>query len=344
MMRAMSRVDVDIEKAIRCARTVSATARATVGLAKARAAVQKDWSEEMHPRAENGRFGSGGGGAESAPAKPAAEPKLTPQRTWVDKVPEGVLRPGDSETWQAHFDKNPDEGGKPTQERFEQVHKPIMRAALDHVRSVGEGEKKIAIMSMGGPGSGKSSILKAAGIDERAFVVADPDGCKSGLPEYQKALDPAATYKGAAFMAHEESSYLAKQIRDEAIRTNKNLIIDGTGANADKFGRVIDHLKANGYEVRVVMPHIEVDEAAKRVQLRAERSGRLVPSPIVKEAYSKIPHNFERIAAKADTAHLFDNRGAAPKLVFSSAGGQTTEHDPEFMTYFRGRYGVPRSD
>lgn len=293
-----------------------------------------------------------GGGGEKPAGKPAKDPSsgqpaLTPQCNWVQEIPPGILQPGHDQTWQDHFTGNPDPEvarqtgepvGKPTPER-QALHDSIKRDALDHVKPVAEGEKKIAIMSMGGPGSGKSTVLKAAGIDETRFVKVDPDGVKGSLPEYQKATAPDATYRGAALMAHEESSYVAKEIRDEAIATGKNVIIDGTCANAAKSEALIDHLKAQGYEVRLVMPHIEVEDAMQRVSDRAERSGRLVPEKIVRDNYAKIPQNFERLAAKADAAALFDNSSKPPpQLVMSRQNGQTVDHNGDFMAGFRARY------
>src|SRR5574338_68588 len=93
------------------------------------------WAEEDHPRDESGKFTSGGA--------PKSEKKEKPVRQWTDERPEHMP----AETWQAHYDKHPDQGGQASKERREQVHDPIIRDALDSVKAPAKGEPKIAIMT-----------------------------------------------------------------------------------------------------------------------------------------------------------------------------------------------------
>jgi 8-oxo-dGTP pyrophosphatase MutT (NUDIX family)/predicted ABC-type ATPase len=313
---------------------------------------RQDWNPEQE-RDERGRFGQGGtGGAgkpvtRGAPARAASQGPRPPfvahppghiegARTWTD-TPPAVMK-GRTETWQLHYDAHPDKGGKPSAERYAEVHKPLEDEALSHAAPVPAGVEKIAIMTMGAPASGKSSALR--GVDKSKFVTVDPDAIKEKLPEYQAAVaDHDNTFKGAALMAHEESSAVAKEILRKAIANGQNVIVDGTGAHAGNFLDKMRALQAAGYHVHVAMPHLEASEGMKRLIDRAEKTGRMVPHDFARKAYETIPRNFERIAREADSFKLVDDSGKEPRTVWEGEkGGPDHVHDPAFVDAFRGRY------
>ena len=291
------------------------------------------------PRDDHGRFASTGGLASWAakrsgesPGKVIAEAQTG--RHWTDKLPKG-MKP---ETWQAHFDKHPDKGGKPDAERAK-LHETIIAKALEGVKSPAHDEQKVAIFTMGGPASGKSSMLK--GIDSTRFVKVDPDSIKEQLPEYKQATEPGNTYRGAAKMVHEESSYIAKQVLARAIGEGKHVIVDGTGANIDSVGRKMQKLKDAGYHVHVAYSHLgDVKEAIARNKARAEKVGRFVPEEFVRRAYHDIPRNFERIARNADSFAVHDSSRAGSPVVWErTPDGKELQRDPSFVASFRSRYG-----
>jgi phage-related protein (TIGR01555 family) len=280
--------------------------------------------------------------------KPAAIPKV---EKWVDHI-EGEPK----ETWEKTMTGNPDPernpnaaSAKPTPER-QPLHDKIAADYLDKVQPVPAGEEKVAVLTMGGPASGKTSLVKSMGIDESRFVSVDPDGIKERFPEYQKATGgawkegdgPRTAAKDAAFMAHEESSFLAKRIRDTAIEQGKNVVIDGTGANADKFVDMMGQLKEKGYKVKVIYPDLDAEAGIPRMMARAEKTGRVVPEAFARKAYAKIAPNFQKIAAAADSFTMFDARPdmaqGGTKLVWSrDSSGKETVHDPGFVAEFKKR-------
>jgi ppGpp synthetase/RelA/SpoT-type nucleotidyltranferase/predicted ABC-type ATPase len=287
-------------------------------------------------RDDAGRFGSGGSGAK--PPKLTREDQaqalkrdyegraqVPTKREWVEgKQPD---------TWEDHFDKDPEKGGKPSKERIAEVHQPIVDEALGAATSVPAGEQPTAILTMGGPASGKSSGL--ATFDKSNTVHVDADAIKEQMPEYIEGV--RGGLRDSARMAHNESSYIAKQIRERAIADRKNLIYDGTGRNREPFEETIDKLKAKGYKVTVMMSDLTVEEGLARAQGRAERISRYVPDDAVKGAYQTIPKNFEHFAAKADSWVLFDNHGDKPRAVWTGSGGKTAINDPAYVESFKAR-------
>lgn len=241
---------------------------------------------------------------------------LEGKREWVGKQTnpekmefEGQFAGHGKQTVDDHFI-----GGKPTTARAQFHEREIIEPAFEGKKTAAElGQAKpVAILTMGGPASGKGVVLGKLhehGVDQSTFVHVDPDEVKGKLPEYQAQVPKGGgkTFIGAAAQVHEESSFVAKQIRDRAIDAGHNVVIDGTGGNADKFIQMIDHLKAKGYDVQVHHPHLDVDEGVKRALARAERGGRHVPEKFIRETYENIERALPRIQEAAGSSyHRYD--------------------------------------
>lgn len=287
---------------------------------------------EDQARDERGRFASGGGGGASGGLAGWAGQRAG-KRNWSDEPPRGMAK----ETWEKHFNGDPRTGGKPTEERARDVHAPIIADALK-ARPPGPGEQKTVIMTMGGPGSGKSSIMK--GVDESRFVTVDPDAVRTKLPEYKQATQGDTVYRNAAAMTHEEASYISKQILSKAIQNGQHVIVDGTGASADSMLAKMKQFKDAGYHVHLSFAHLnDVEEAVKRVESRAEKTGRYVPESFVRSAYKSIPKNFGKISAAADTFAVYDTSRKDAAVIWEKDHGGEKRHDPAAVTAFKAQHG-----
>jgi len=257
--------------------------------------------------------------AKAATTKAEGGGAVTGQRTWTTVPPASLVK----ETFQTHF-----VGGKPTAERQAKVHDPILKEALANVRPVAPGAKKIAIMTMGGPGSGKSSAI-ANEKKSGNFVSVDPDEIRTKLPEWKDATRKGATYMGASAKTHEEASYIAKEMQKQAIEQGKNVNIDGTGGNTKNYVDKIKALKDAGYEVHVAFTHTPEGEGVKRAEKRAEGAGRMVPRETAAKTYAALPKTLAAARKLATSLSVFDNTpaGGRPRLVFSSRGGKDTAHE-----------------
>lgn len=255
---------------------------------------------------------------------------IPPRGPWVQK-----LKGMPDDTLKAHT-----KDGKVTPER-KVLHEQIAQKFLASVQPVPEDKSPVSVLMMGGPASGKSSMVRAQGFDASQFVNADADGVKESIPEYREAIMNRA--KNAAAMAHEESSMLVKSIRQEAIDTNRNLIVDGTGAKLKSYEEAIGKLKGKGYNTHLMLADCDADIALKRAKDRAKKTGRYVPDHFVTEAYSAIPGNFLKAAQMVDSFQVYDSRGNPPKMVWSKENGVETIHDPEWHKDFLKRAGVAES-
>jgi predicted ABC-type ATPase len=289
-------------------------------------------------------------GTEGKPGA-AAQPGGMPTRTWVEDHP--------------HY-----KGGRQTIDNYrvsgeadippiyhadrQALHDKIVASFLNDkagrpIQPPPANVKKTVVLMMGGPASGKTSTVKTLlGVPDgdfasKGFVNVNPDDVKEHLPEYREALnlkigDKLVSAKNAGSIVHEESADVAGQVQRLAMDKGLNLVIDGTGKNAEKYARLIGQLQSKGYHVQLVMPHLDKNEAIRRAKQRAEHSGRQVPDALMHEAYSKVPPNFERLARQADEFHLFDTGGTDGKAVLKwsgQKGQQDIEHDPRFVHQFK---------
>lgn len=153
--------------------------------------------------------------------------------------------------------------------------------------------KKQAIVTMGMPGSGKSTVMKRE-FDLSNYVVVDPDECKKLIPGYDPK-NPGAV--------HMQSKRMAEAIKAQAIAEGKNVVIDGTGKNPAGMSMRIRELKANGYEVTLLYVRVRLETSLER-NAKRERS---VPEEIIYECYETIAESFEMVSGLADNVKVVNN-------------------------------------
>lgn len=287
--------------------------------------------------------------AQQAPAAAAPAPVQAPvhqqptqvqgtgKRKWIDHL-EGM--PKDT---QKHW-MDPAAGDyKPERKK---LHDQIVAKFLEGKQAPPPGQK-VAVVMMGGTASGKTTLAKNfLGDKFDQFANVNPDDVKEHLPEYQKGV--AASAKDAAFSTHEESADVSERVLQEGIAKGLNLLVDGTGKTAHKHIKRVQDLQAKGYQVHLLMPDVDPEEAVRRSNARAEATGRYVPTgepppghpDIVRPMYQAIPKNFETIARHADQFVLYDTRQGSPRPVWSGKkGAQDTVHDPQFVSWFKQQHG-----
>ncbi|MEX2984809.1 zeta toxin family protein [Streptomyces sp. C36] len=145
------------------------------------------------------------------------------------------------------------------------------------------GRDKIAIMTAGPPGAGKTSARTAVQqrLSPDGWHVIDPDDFKDEL--LKEALEDGSFQRMAASMeqpderfyprelaplVHEESTMLADKARERAIAAGENVVIDGTLAGRAKPDALAERLTAAGYTIHVVDVETTADVSRERVMGR----------------------------------------------------------------------------
>lgn len=206
-------------------------------------------------------------------------------------------------------------GGEPTPARS-RLHRRLLedaRTAAPDVEQEGR-----ALVLAGPPGAGKGSVKNSVLGDELSkFLNIDADEFKRLLLDEAKADGSYDTWivpdavrqlesEGEQFfplelasLVHEESSYLAKALRDDAIQAGDNVIIDTVLAGEAKALALRALLTEAGYDVDVVDVEVPFELSEQRIQSRwmhsyeaalgsggSELGGRWVPSEYARDVFA----------------------------------------------------------
>lgn len=252
------------------------------------------------------------GGGRFAPKATTAQP--------TGKEEEEPTEAQDSQ--QAHTDEN----GRYTEER-QDLHAGIKTWFLDTAEHNGAKpeEHPEALFMAGGSGSGKSTVLEQMDDAPEGYVSLNPDLVKEMLPEYEEMK--AAGDPNAAAFVHEESSDITKDLTKETIARRYNMVVDGTGDSGEgKFLGKIQAAEKAGYSTRVVVVDIPTEEALKRAQARARRTGRMVPEHFLRAVHSSVSARHLEWRDQVNNWEVWANDQSPPKLIARRTDGGQVEY------------------
>ena len=176
------------------------------------------------------------------------------------------------------------------------------------------GEEKLAVVLVGGPGSGKSSgksdSIRRLNKSQNDFVNIDPDEIITTLFENDNNC------RGQVNSINDKSFEMA-------IQKNKNIIFDGTGKDFAWYSEdVLKRLKNLGYNVNLVIVANDVETVLGRIKKRAQEMGRDVSESYTRMVYSAlntaIPEYLNLDCSYANSIFLYDNSGTL-KLIYKSS-------------------------
>lgn len=173
---------------------------------------------------------------------------------------------------------------EPTPAR-DRLHRRLLEEARSRAPELEQ--QRQAIVLAGPPGAGKSTVLNGVLGDQRAkYLVIDADEFKRSLllqakadGSYDQWLMPDAIREreaqGEKFyplelasLVHEESSYLAKSLRADAIANGDNIVLDTVLSNEDDALALGQRLEAAGYSIRVIDVEVPYEVSEERIVLR----------------------------------------------------------------------------
>jgi predicted ABC-type ATPase len=148
----------------------------------------------------------------------------------------------------------------------------------------------------------------------------------------------------ASSLAHEESSYLARQLSLRATAAGKNIIWDITMSSSSSAGRRVDELRRASYDrIEGVFVDIPVETSVARTEARHRRGcdlylagqglgGRIVPAEVIRaqrdpEFGSVNRRAFESLKDSFDEWTVYDNsQDDRPAILIESSGEKTSAH------------------
>ncbi len=89
-----------------------------------------------------------------------------------------------------------------------------------------------------------------------------------------------------------------------------------------KYRPLVEEAKRLRFEIRLIYVILDSPERnVERVRLRVKKGGHAVPKRKIIERYFRSLEQLPWFLEQADTAWIFDNSGATPKLIAAKSGG-----------------------
>ncbi len=207
--------------------------------------------------------------------------------------------------------------GANTDARKEAISETMLRGTPQ----VANNKTPTAIVMMGLPGSGKSSVIRLVAPDIENYVVADPDAAKEGLPEFQAGI--RRRDRGIAGRVHDESKNITDYAVQQARGSRRNIIYDTTGVGFSPVD--LAGLRGQGYHVKLVYVHVPLNTAKQRVLDREQQTGRGVPENIITNIHGMMGGSLISLAPRANKVLLYNNSGTSPQLIWQGNGSAATQ-------------------
>ena len=177
-----------------------------------------------------------------------------------------------------------------------------------------------AVFLAGGPGSGKDYVLdntlSGHGLteinsDKALEFLMDKEGLDKTMPSSEQ--EKRDLVRGRAKGMTELRQRLALLGRN-------GLIINGTGDDHEKIGRIKDRLEEIGYDTSIIMVNTDDEVSKQRNIERGTRGGRTVPEEIRKQKWDAVQASRPELAKMFGDKYMeFDNsedlRQASPEVV-----------------------------
>lgn len=164
-----------------------------------------------------------------------------------------------------------------------------------------EGELPRAVITAGGPASGKTTTVdRMANKDmgdhrllppEEHTIRIDVDDVKTLMDEYNDLK--AANDPYAASAVHMEAGDVVGRIMREATEKGFHVVLDQTGDGPPgHFERILRWIHGRGYSPEIVYVNVPTDQAVALAVQRALEDGRWVPIPVVRRQHQRVSRNF----------------------------------------------------
>ena len=205
------------------------------------------------------------------------------------------------------------------------IRRKMIKEALGKKSTIDKQDPDLYLTG-GIPGSGKTYvserlIANSEGVKvknlKKAVTVVSADNFKMKLvkhenkyganPKYYKSKEPLILTNAEYF--HRESTSMAKEQFNKAVKQKRNIILDKTQKTSAKLKRAINYAKKYGYDVHELGVFVRPTTAIKNAQARFIETGRYMPARGIASGYKK---NYRSILSVSkykgvDTYMFFDN-------------------------------------
>ncbi|HIK66690.1 MAG TPA: hypothetical protein EYF95_01820 [Flavobacteriales bacterium] len=187
-------------------------------------------------------------------------------------------------------------------------------------------ESPKVIFMAGGPGSGKSTVIRNLGLDGRLKVINPDDQYEETmkaedipmdrgtlLDDYKPLRDryiQAQESGDNELVAELEPEYqrlrgllsrnmvlfnqarkAAKESQKEHMAAGGEFLVDGTGGNYNEIANQVEKLESAGYDVAMIFVDVPVETSVERDQARGAAGGRRLGQKTVERSHSAVSEN-----------------------------------------------------
>jgi predicted ABC-type ATPase len=193
-----------------------------------------------------------------------------------------------------------------------------------------------AIIIIGGPGSGKTTISRS--FLRGNLVRIDPDAVREKLPDYDRIARSHTLH--LVDLTRSETNRITDILMAETIAEGKSFVFDASGRDLEWYEDLIQTLQEKGYKVTVVMVITDPAVARRRCDERAELSGRVVDSEYFQETHLVVPRNFLAFGSLADRFVLIQNSGQKPVWMWYQSMAGDIIFDTQAVKRYLMEFGV----
>tara|TARA_Y100000310_G_scaffold345352_1_gene464060 strand:- start:17992 stop:20595 length:2604 start_codon:yes stop_codon:yes gene_type:complete len=196
---------------------------------------------------------------------------------------------------------------KKERDRLSKNKKESLDVAFENFLTEGVNDPGIfkAIFLAGGPGSGKSFVVKKSALGALGLVTIASDAFfehilrKAGMEPNPETI---SSDKGQEMRGGAKASTKKKQ--QLAIRGRLGIVLDGTGKDYNKISKQADRLKELGYEVAMIFVNTDLDTSLMRNKMRA----RTLDEKEVEKMWKDVQKNLGKFQSYfKNMFHIVDN-------------------------------------
>jgi len=181
---------------------------------------------------------------------------------------------------------------------------------------VGEGQsspKPVLLFTAGPMGAGKTFVLealaKAGYYEKERFETVNPDLIEPKIPEYREFYSLAP--EEAATILHKESGQIADELLERALKSGKDIIVDGSLRNAQWYQGEFQRIRREypSYGILILYTRASSSKILERIAHRASdpKDGRFTPKELALRSLEEVEHSIEILRDYVDSTLTVDN-------------------------------------
>jgi hypothetical protein len=155
-------------------------------------------------------------------------------------------------------------------------------------------QNRLAVIVLGAPASGKSTLSEKFAHDMRAAIV-DSDDAKKAIPEFNGGIGSGAVQN--------ESSAIGQEVLKKLTADGTNIVIPRVGTDVADIRSRVQELRGRGYSVALAYVDVAKDTAYRRMIGRFLNTGRIIPADYFDQV-GKLPR--ETYLVLKEEGHFYD--------------------------------------